>query len=135
MNQIRFWNFNSHVEFEMRAWNVSCLRFWFRNGNYASFTTKACCHTYSRLWKLSDINFWKLICMRKQKKWIVHTSLSNLRPEIILWFVWGSLNHLIDLAAAEHPIAWAEYECPCKRALSYSQKQINVSSFCIQSRL
>lgn len=68
MNHIRFWNFNSHVEFEMRAWNASCLRFWFRNGNYASITTKACCHIYSRLWKLSDINFWKLICNEETKK-------------------------------------------------------------------
>lgn len=59
-------------------------------------------------------------------KWYLHTSVSKLPLELILGFLSESLNHLMDLAAAVHPIACAEYECPCKRAFSY---KINTKYF------
>lgn len=63
-----------------------------------------------------------------------HTSLSNLPLEVTLKLVWGSLNHLMDLAAAAHPIACAEYECPCKRAFSYRHnKMVLIFCMCIKT--
>lgn len=51
----------------------------------------------------------------------------------MLWFVWGSLNHFMDLAAAAHPKACAEYECPCRRAFSY--KNNHIDELCITSTI
>lgn len=63
-----------------------------------------------------------------QDNYNTHTSLSKLPLEVILGFLWESLNHLMDLAAAVHPMACAEYECPCRRAFSY---KINRTCFLV----
>lgn len=59
----------------------------------------------------------------KQEKGLSSTSFSDLPSEFKLEFVWGSLNHFMDFAAAVQPIACAEYECPCKRAFSWKHSR------------